>query len=168
VGIQASTKEAPSFAFEGTSFATTSEEFKDAHEYAPYWVGHEYQPSQFTIGKETVQKVGVEQYLIRPKAATILDVSFYKHHLYWMRVCYNADDMKRIGGLDALRERLVLKYGSFTDASSGTWRLGNTHIQLAEHVKNDIVILDVADLDVYTQMQAAKAQSSDTGVLIHD
>ena len=168
VQAQGQATKAPDFAFEGTSFDTTSREFKANHAGYSLW---EMAPF-CRVGPATNEKTGIEQYVVYGnKAAHTLVADFYHGELYHICIGYEIDDLNRIGGDRVLHERLVQKYGAPTagnlhqESPMGIWRLGNTYIKLENGGLNGGVILEVIDIARSRLAQEAQARQSglDTG-----
>ncbi len=87
------------FAFEGTSFNTTSTEFKKAH-------------PDFTVQPETNLDLGIEVLLtFTTSNASNIIVKFYKGHLCSITITYDGEKVQHIGGANVILERLIKKFG---------------------------------------------------------
>ena len=142
----------PDFSFDGTSFTTTVAEFRKAHPRAK-------------VGPQTNLNLEIEEYtsmIVGP--ASLVDVQYYKGRLHTIMIVYLPDDISRIGGIETLRDRLIIKYGyPRVIRPNGSLIFGNGNIYVELSKLSHSVSLLVADMDHQNRATRVQRSGSNTG-----
>lgn len=150
------------FNIQGIKIGTSLSEFKNTTKFTYEYYDSISQP-------EVNQKVYVSDDV--PNMDTCV-FRFFDDKLYEVRILYSAATCNKMGGVTAVLEKLVKRYGRkfdspYRDAEDalfeGFMRFDNIDRYLYTIVKEKIMILEITDLDTARKLEEKKKESMDLG-----